>query len=107
MTSPRRVVVFRTTFSLSSGGFSSQTRRVLSLTSDPTLKRLLISACFISGAEGHRIGRALASVADWTSEIVIVLNEEVRDTTEEISRSYGAKVFREPWKGFLAQKNSA
>ena len=36
----------------------------------------------ISGAEAHRIGKALASVAEWTSEIVVVLNEEVSDGTE-------------------------
>lgn len=69
--------------------------------------RLPISVCFISGAEAHRIGRALASVAGWTSEIVVLLNEDVRDGTEEIARRHGAKVFREPWKGFLAQKQSA
>ena len=31
----------------------------------------------ISGAEARRLGKALASVADWTSEIVVVLNAEV------------------------------
>ena len=61
----------------------------------------------ISGAEADRIGRALESVAGWTSEIIVVLNEEVRDGTEEIARKFGAKVFREEWKGHIAQKNSA
>jgi len=61
----------------------------------------------ISGAEAARIGRALDSVAGWTSETIMVLNEEVRDDTEEIARKHGAKVFREPWKGHIAQKNSA
>jgi glycosyltransferase involved in cell wall biosynthesis len=61
----------------------------------------------VSGAEAQRIGRALESVAGWTSEIVIVLNEDVRDGTEEIALKHGAKVFREPWKGFIGQKNSA
>jgi len=69
--------------------------------------RLPISVCFISGAEAHRIGRALESVADWTREIIVVLNDDVRDGTEEVARRQGAKVFREPWKGFLAQKQSA
>ncbi len=71
------------------------------------MKRLPISVCLISGAEAHRIGRALSSVAGWTSEIVVVLNEEVEDGTEKIAHEYGAKVFREPWKGHIAQKNSA
>jgi glycosyltransferase involved in cell wall biosynthesis len=61
----------------------------------------------ISAAEAGRIGRALESVAGWTEEIIVVLNQEVRDGTEELAGHYGAKVFREPWKGHIAQKNSA
>ena len=71
------------------------------------MTRLPISVCMISGAEAHRIGRALESVAAWASEIIIVLNEDVRDGTEEIAKKYGAILFREPWKGFIGQKNSA
>ncbi len=69
--------------------------------------KLPISVCLISGAEAHRIGRALASVAEWTSEIIVVLNEEVSDGTDQIAKQFGAKIFREPWKGFIGQKNSA
>src|SRR5206468_2850042 len=54
-----------------------------------------------------RIGRALESVAGWSSEIVVVLNSEVADGTDEIAARHGARVFREPWKGFVGQKNSA
>ena len=61
----------------------------------------------IAGAEAGRVGRALESVATWTSEIILVLNEDVSDGTERIAASHGAKVFREPWKGHIAQKNSA
>src|SRR5689334_23383718 len=71
------------------------------------MKKLPISVCLISGAEAQRIGQALASVAEWTSEIVVVLNEEVHDGTDEIARQHGATVFRERWKGFVQQKNSA
>ncbi len=69
--------------------------------------RLPISVCLISGAEASRIRRALASVAGWTSEIIVVLNDDVNDGTAEIAAEFGAKVFREPWKGHIAQKNSA
>lgn len=68
---------------------------------------LPISVCIISGAEAHRIGRALTSVAGWTSEILVLLNEEISDGTDKIAEKHGAKVFREPWKGHIAQKNSA
>ena len=61
----------------------------------------------ISGAEAHRIARALESVEPWVSEIIVVLNEEVADGTDRIAKEHGAKVFREPWKGHIAQKNSA
>jgi glycosyltransferase involved in cell wall biosynthesis len=71
------------------------------------MKKLPISVCLISGAEAHRIGRALDSVMDWTHEIIVVLNREVQDGTEEIALARGAKIFREPWQGFIAQKNSA
>jgi len=68
---------------------------------------LPISVCTISGAEAGRIARALSSVAGWASEMIVVLNQEVRDGTEEIARKHGARVYREPWKGYIAQKNSA
>jgi glycosyltransferase involved in cell wall biosynthesis len=71
------------------------------------VKPLPISVCFISGAEAHRIGKALESVAGWTSEIIVVLNENVQDGTEELCTTHGARVFREPWKGHIDQKNSA
>ena len=72
-----------------------------------TMKKLPVSVCMISGAEAHRIERALASVSAWTSEIIVVLNEEVTDGTDEIAARHGARIFREPWKGHIAQKNSA
>jgi len=70
-------------------------------------QRLPLSVCMIAGAEAHRIRRALDSVSDWTGEIVVVINKEVSDGTDQIAESHGAKVFREPWKGHIAQKNSA
>src|SRR5207245_9038685 len=71
------------------------------------MKKLPISVCFISGPEAERIGRALASVAEWTSELIVVLNQEVADGTEEIARRHGAKVHRHKWQGFREQKNLA
>jgi glycosyltransferase involved in cell wall biosynthesis len=61
----------------------------------------------ISGAEAKRIRRALESIAPWASEVIVVLNEEVGDGTDRIAVEFGARVFREPWKGHVAQKNSA
>jgi glycosyltransferase involved in cell wall biosynthesis len=72
-----------------------------------TGQRLHISVCIIAGDEAARIRRALESVAGWTSEIIVVLNKDVSDGTGQIAQSFGAKVFHEPWKGHIAQKNSA
>ena len=72
-----------------------------------TAQRLPVSVCLIAGNEAARIRRALESVAHWTSEIIVVLNDEVNDGTDKIAAEFGAKVFREPWKGHIAQKNSA
>lgn len=69
-------------------------------------KPLPLSVCMISGAEASRIGRALESVAGWAAEIIVVLNADVSDGTEKLAKERGAKVFREPWKGFIGQKNS-
>jgi glycosyltransferase involved in cell wall biosynthesis len=71
------------------------------------MKRLPITVSMISGAEASRIERALASVAGWAGEIVVVLNDDVTDGTEEIARKHGATVYREHWKGHVTQKNSA
>lgn len=70
------------------------------------MERLPISVCIVSGAEAHRIGRALDSVVGWVSEIIVVLDDRAQDETESIARQVGAKVYREPWKGFIGQKNS-
>ncbi|MFZ0826787.1 MAG: glycosyltransferase family 2 protein [Verrucomicrobiia bacterium] len=69
--------------------------------------RLPLSVCMIAGNEAHRIRRALESVGGWTSEIIILLNDDVRDGTDQIAEAAGAKIFREPWKGHIDQKNSA
>ena len=61
----------------------------------------------IAGAEAARIRQSLESVAGWAAEIIVVLNEDVTDGTDKIAESFGAKVFREKWQGFGAQKNSA
>jgi glycosyltransferase involved in cell wall biosynthesis len=66
-----------------------------------------ISVSIIAGNEAARIRRTLESVAGWTSEIIVVLNDDVNDGTDRIAAEYGAKIFREPWKGYVWQINSA
>ncbi|MCB1127308.1 MAG: glycosyltransferase family 2 protein [Verrucomicrobiae bacterium] len=73
----------------------------------PTPARSPLSVCVVSGAEAHRIGRMLESVADWVAEILVVLDDRAQDDTAAIVERFGGRVFREPWKGFVGQKNSA
>ena len=70
-------------------------------------QRSPVSVCIIAGNEAHRITPTLQSVADWASEIIVIINDDVTDGTDKIVESFGGKVFRESWKGFGPQKNFA
>ena len=69
-----------------------------------------LSVVIITYNEEANIGRTLASVqplvTDGKGEIIVV-DSGSTDRTEEIAKSFGAKVFVEEWKGYAAQKNSA
>jgi glycosyltransferase involved in cell wall biosynthesis len=72
--------------------------------------RVTLSVALITQNEEANLPRTLESVLplvrDGRGEIIIV-DSGSTDCTLEIARSFGAKVFSEPWKGFAAQKNSA
>src|SRR5437870_10331675 len=72
--------------------------------------RVTLSVVIVTYNEEANIGRTLESVMplvrDGKGEIIIV-DSDSTDRTAEIARSFGAKVFIEPWKGYAAQKNSA
>lgn len=69
-----------------------------------------ISVCLITLNEEANLARTLKSVVplvrDGQGEIIVV-DSGSTDRTIEIARSFNAKIFTEPWKGFAAQKNSA
>jgi len=71
---------------------------------------VLLSVVLITYNEEANLSRTLESVVplvrDGRGEIVVV-DSGSTDRTLEIARSFGAKIFVEPWKGFAAQKNSA
>jgi len=69
--------------------------------------KLPISVCLIAGNEAHRIARALESVAGWTAEIVVVINDMVTDGTNQVAAAHGARIFSQPWQGYAAQRNFA
>ena len=72
--------------------------------------RVKISVVLITHNEESNLGRTLESVKplvrDGQGEIIVV-DSGSTDRTVEIAKSFGAKVFVEPWKGYAAQKNSA
>jgi len=70
-------------------------------------KKLPISVCMIAGNEAQRISRALASVAEWVEEIIVVTDPGVSDGTPAIAEKFGAKVFCEPWQGHTFHRNFA
>ncbi len=66
---------------------------------------MTLSVVIITFNEEANLPRTLESVK-WADEIVVV-DSGSTDRTIEIAKSYNAKVWVEPWKGFAAQKNSA
>ena len=70
------------------------------------MERLPVSVALISFNEEDNIGRALESIKDIASEIVVV-DSHSTDKTREVAKGYGARVFEEDWKGYVEQKNCA
>jgi len=69
-----------------------------------------LSVVVITFNEEANIGRTLASVQSLVNAgkgEIIVVDCGSSDRTVEISKSHGAKIFLELWKGYAAQKNSA
>ncbi|MBL7709985.1 MAG: glycosyltransferase family 2 protein, partial [Chitinophagaceae bacterium] len=65
-----------------------------------------LSVVVITYNEELNIGRCLASVQTIADEIV-VLDSFSDDQTISIARQYGARVWQEPFKGYIQQKNRA
>ncbi len=57
-----------------------------------------VSACMIVKNEEELLPGCLDSIRDWVDEIIIV-DTGSTDKTVEIAKSYGAKIFHQPWEG--------
>ena len=69
-----------------------------------------LSVVIITYNEEANLARTLESVQPLVSDgkgEIIVLDSDSTDSTVEIAKSFGAKVFVEKWKGFAGHKNSA
>jgi glycosyltransferase involved in cell wall biosynthesis len=69
------------------------------------MPRSTLSIAIITLNEEANLARTLASV-HFADELIVV-DSGSTDRTVDIAKSFGAKVFTEPWKGFAKQKNSA
>ena len=76
------------------------------LPEDLTDKPLAASSYVVCYNEADRIGRALASLQGLTEEFIVV-DSGSTDGTQEIARSYGARVIEQPWLGHGLQKRFA
>ncbi|MFH1374434.1 MAG: tetratricopeptide repeat protein [bacterium] len=61
-------------------------------------KRATVSACMIVKDEEELLPGCLESIRDWIDELIIV-DTGSTDRTVEIAKSYGARVFHQPWEG--------
>jgi glycosyltransferase involved in cell wall biosynthesis len=69
-----------------------------------------LSVVVITHNEEPNLGRTLESVNPLVRDghgDIIVVDSGSTDRTLDIAKSFGAKVFVEPWKGYAGQKNSA
>ncbi|HPG89296.1 MAG TPA: glycosyltransferase family 2 protein [Hyphomicrobium sp.] len=66
-------------------------------------RRLPISCFIIAFNEGDRIGRTIASVANWVDEIVVI-DSGSSDDTVAVAEAAGARVVYNAWPGFGQQK---
>ncbi len=55
--------------------------------------------------EAEQIGAALASVAGWAEEVVVVVDPRTTDPTREVAASAGARVLEHPFESSGAQSN--
>lgn len=68
---------------------------------------LPITVCVVAGNEAGRIRRTLESVQGWTAELVLAIDDKVHDGTDEVARSFGARVICQPWRGHAVHRNFA
>lgn len=66
-----------------------------------------LSAAIIARDEERHIGACLTSLAGLADETLLLLDDRTRDGTAAMAAAHGARVLREPWRGFAAQHNRA
>jgi glycosyltransferase involved in cell wall biosynthesis len=70
------------------------------------MTRQTLSIVIVAQNEERIIGRTLDAIKDLADEIVVV-DSGSTDRTQEIAKSFGARVLHQDWLGYSAQKNHA
>ena len=70
------------------------------------LDKPLLSVALITFNEERIIEKTLSAIQNWVDEIVVV-DSFSTDKTADILASFPVKVYKEKWKGYAKQKNSA
>lgn len=70
------------------------------------MDKIKASVAIIAHNESAVIARCIESVMRF-DDIVVLVNDTTSDGTDFLAQSMGARTFREPWKGFGPQKQSA
>jgi glycosyltransferase involved in cell wall biosynthesis len=71
------------------------------------MTKLPISVCIVASNETHRIRPALDSVKDWVAEIIVAIDNNVTDGTDQVAGAYGATVISQPWRNCADHRNFA
>lgn len=69
-----------------------------------------LSVAMITLNEEENLPRSLAAIAGLAKDMaleIIIVDSGSSDSTLDIARAAGAKIFQEDWKGYVEQKNSA
>lgn len=100
---------------LISTGFKTEARKIvasglascnqvheLKMIAKTLIRDFSISACLMVKNEEAMLPQCLESIRSWVDEIVLV-DTGSTDKTIEIAKSYGAKIFYQPWEGSFSK----
>lgn len=64
-----------------------------------------LSVLLTARDEAEQLGSALASVAGWASEVIVVVDPRTVDATRDVARRVGSRVLEHPFESSAAQCN--
>lgn len=68
--------------------------------------KLPVTVIVLCGNEEHNIAECLET-ATWADELLVIVDQNSRDRTEEIARRFTGRILRHPYENYAAQQNWA